>query len=241
MIVSMLEASNEVDRLGRSSVEVALSKPVMLLGMSFTADMLEIIASVVTGDGTIPLKIAVLEVIASISVLSTLVKTVEADSSSLISVDVGKTVADATSSEAEVIKTGSAVATSEPPRMLVVLPTTSVRLSLTIDDAVFAGRATSVGVVKASIVVLGVIVPASVGSSCVRGSEVTSEKLESEDRSILAADVIILSALSVTENEDGLNTLVASSEPKPTPRLMDTLAVGVTFVVSENVGDGGGT
>jgi len=242
MIVSMLEAPIvEVDRRGRSSVEVAPSNPAMLLGNSSAADMLDTIASVVIGDETIPLKTAVLEAIASISVLSTPVKIVEANSSSLVSVDVGNKVADTAPSEVEIVAAMSVGRIEEPSRMLLVLSINSVRLSSTTDEVVAAGKTTSVGVVKASIVVLGAIVPASVESSCVKVSEEDSERLEGADRSILAADVIILSALSVTENEDGLNTLVASSEPKPTLRLMDILAVGVTSVVSENVGDGGGT
>lgn len=137
---------------------------------------------------------------------------------------------------------GSAVATSEPSRILVVLPITSVRLSSTTDEVVAAGKATSVGVVKASGVVLGAIVPVSVGSSCVGGADGDSGKLEGADRSILAAEMEALSALPVTDTEDGLKTLGVSSEPVPTPKLIDTLAVGMTSVtVSDNVRDGGST
>lgn len=58
---------------------------------------------------------------------------------------------------------------------------------------------------------------------------------------MLAADVMILSAPSVTENK-GVIMLVASSVPAPTPTLTDTLAEAVTSVAaSDHVGDGGGT
>jgi hypothetical protein len=78
MIVPMLEASiEEADRLGKSSVEVVPSKTVMLLDKSSTAGVLEITASVVIGDKTISLGTAVLETIVSISVMSTLVETIE--------------------------------------------------------------------------------------------------------------------------------------------------------------------
>ena len=51
---------------------------------------------------------------------------------------------------------------------------------------------------------------------------------------------MILSAPSVIENE-GVLMLVVSSGPEPTPRLTDTLAVGViSTAVSNHVGDGGG-
>lgn len=80
MIVSMLEVSNrEVDRLGRSIVEVVPSKIVLLLGKSSIAGMLGIIASVVIGDETTPLGISVLEAIVSVSVMSTLVESIEED------------------------------------------------------------------------------------------------------------------------------------------------------------------
>jgi hypothetical protein len=243
MIVPMLEASiEEADRLGKSSVEVVPSKTVMLLDKSSTAGVLEITASVVIGDKTISLGTAVLETIVSISVMSTLVETIEDGWSSSVSVGDGNKVGDATSSETEVMMAGSAVATSEPSRILVVLPITSVRLSSTTDEVVAAGKATSVGVVKASGVVLGAIVPVSVGSSCIGGADGDSGKLEGADRSILAAEMEALSALPVTDTEDGLKTLGVSSEPVPTPKLIDTLAVGMTSVtVSDNVRDGGST
>lgn len=151
MIVSMLEAPIvEVDRCGRSSVEVAPSNPVMLLGNSSAADMLDTIASVVVGDETIPLKTAVLEAIASISVLSTLVKIAEADSSSLV----GNKVGDAGPSEIEIVVATSVGRIAEPSRMLLVLSIPSVRLSSTTNEVVAAGEATSVGVIKPSIIVL---------------------------------------------------------------------------------------
>jgi hypothetical protein len=243
MIVSMLEVSNgEVDRLGRSIVEVVPSKIVLLLGKSSIAGMLGIIASVVIGDETTPLGIAVPEAIVSVSVMSTLVESIEEDWSSSVSVGVGNKVADAAPSETEVMTARSVVEALEPSGMLVVLPITSVRLSSTTDEVVAAGKVTSVGVVKASMVVLGAIVPASVGSSCVGGADRNSEKLESAGKSITVADVEVLSALSGTKNEDGLKTLVASSDPEPTPKLIDTLAVGITsMVVSDNVREGGST
>lgn len=151
-------------------------------------------------------------------------------------------MADAAPSKTEVMKAWSVAEALEPSGMLVVLPITSGRLSSTIDEVVAAGKVTSVGVVKASMVVLGAIVPASVGSSCVGGADRNSEKLESTGKSIMVADVEVLSALSVTKNEDGLKTLVASSDPEPTPKLIDTLAVGITsMVVYDNVRDGGST
>jgi hypothetical protein len=239
----MLEVSNgEVDRLGRSIVEVVPSKIVLLLGKSSIAGMLGIIASVVIGDETTPLGIAVPEAIVSVSVMSTLVESIEEDWSSSVSVGVGNKVADAAPSETEVMTARSVVEALEPSGMLVVLPITSVRLSSTTDEVVAAGKVTSVGVVKASMVVLGAIVPASVGSSCVGGADRNSEKLESAGKSITVADVEVLSALSGTKNEDGLKTLVASSDPEPTPKLIDTLAVGITsMVVSDNVREGGST
>jgi hypothetical protein len=76
MFVSISEASiEEVDRLGRSRVEVAPSKSVMLLGNPST--ILEIIASVVVGDREISLEIALKRVVASASVLMTLVGSIE--------------------------------------------------------------------------------------------------------------------------------------------------------------------
>jgi hypothetical protein len=126
--------------------------------------------------------------------------------------------------------------------MLVVLSIASVRLSSTTDEVFSDGKATSVGVVKASRLVLGAIVSVSVGSSCVKDTDGDPGKLEGADRSILAAEVEVLSALSATDTEDGLKTMVASSEPEPAPKLIDTLAIGIPSVTaSDDMRDGGST
>jgi hypothetical protein len=172
IIVPMLETSiEEVDRLDRSRIDVSLSKTAILLGKSSVASMLETIASVVIEGETTSLGIAVLTVNASVSVLSRLVEAIEEAWSTFVSVGVGNKVAGATSSEFEVMMAGSVVEASEPSKMPVLLPITCVRLSSVTDEVVSAGRATSVAVVKVSRVVLGAIVPASVGSSCVWGAE----------------------------------------------------------------------
>jgi hypothetical protein len=184
----------------------------------------------------------VLETIVSISVMSTLVEIVEDDWSSSVSVGVGNKVTDATSSETEVMMTGLVVTVSEPSRMLVVLPMTSVRFSSAMDEVVTAGKATSVGVVKLSSVILGATASGPVGSSCVGGTDIESGILVGTDRSILAAEVEVISILSVTDNGDGLKMLVVSSDPEPTPKLIDTLAVGIIFVTaSDDVRDGEST
>lgn len=76
MPVPISEASiDEVNRLGRSIVEVAPAKFVILLGNS--SERLEIIASVVVGDRAISLEIALLRVVASACVLTTPVDSIE--------------------------------------------------------------------------------------------------------------------------------------------------------------------
>ena len=65
----------EVDRLGESKLEVALSKSVTLLTNS--SETLENIASVVLGDRTTSLEIALLRVVAPASVLTTPVGSIE--------------------------------------------------------------------------------------------------------------------------------------------------------------------
>jgi hypothetical protein len=76
--VPMLETSiEEGNELGRSRVEVAPDKSVMLVGKSSDAEILDAIASVVIGDGMNPLRMAVLRAIALVSVLATLVRSID--------------------------------------------------------------------------------------------------------------------------------------------------------------------
>jgi hypothetical protein len=227
MLVSPSEASiEEVDRLGRSRVEVAPSKSVMLLGNSST--ILEIIVSVVVGDREISLEIALTKVVASASVLMTLVGSIERLWSSSV-VNVGNNVSDTVSSGIEVVMAMSVETVTEPSKTLVTPPTTSVRILSTSADVVRAGRDASVGVKEISAVVLGATRLDPVASSCVGRSVWSSGMLGDITWSILVAD-----APSMIDNEGVLNKLVASG---PTPKLTDRLAVGLISGATSDVRD----
>jgi hypothetical protein len=238
--VPILKASiEEVGKLGRSSVEVAPAKSAMLLDKSSIADILETMASVVVGDEITSLENAVLRVIISVSVLATLVGPNERVWSSLVIVNVGNKVSDPTSSEIETVRVVSVWVATEPSKMLVRLSKISVRLSSGSINVAEAGRGASVGMNEESTVVLRAMVPVSVRSSCVKISVESSGMLDDADWSTIGAVVKVLSAPSVTEGD--IKILVAPSGSEPTPRLIDTLAVGVTFMgSSDHVGDGGG-
>jgi hypothetical protein len=234
--VPMLETSiEEGNELGRSRVEVAPDKSVMLVGKSSDAEILDAIASVVIGDGMNPLRMAVLRAIALVSVLATLVRSIDRVWPSLIIVDVGNKVSDTTSCGTEPVTAMSVGVATEPTKMLVRLPKMSVTLSSGLINVAEAGRVASAGMTEESMVVLG----DSVISSCVEIVVESSRMLDNADWSITGAAVKVLSAPSVTERVS--KTLVALSASGPTPKLNDTLAVGVASIASsDHVGDGGG-
>jgi len=175
MSVSTLEAStDEVDRLGRSIVEVAPAKSVILLGSS--SERLEIIASVVIGDGATSLEIALLKVVASACVSTTTVYSIERLWISLVVVSVGSKVSEVDSSENGVTTGTSVGAATGSSDALIISLITSVRLLSTSEDTVGVCRGASVDVIEGSMVVSRVISLVSVGSSCV-GSSVGSSRM----------------------------------------------------------------